>query len=162
MFGDGCKSGMTKPVKRPRTTFSYCVTAKSRIIHTGTHEHRPISSPLTHIPRFIVLWMHKPPSTHPRDSCVSRTPILQGERLVQNFATYTRTNTATKSPRVEAPPHSPPQMRSGRNVGPHLCITDGGGLLWIFRSRNKKVGVEHFTSLVNQGGGVAVERSSRV
>jgi len=29
---------------------SYCVTAKSHIIHVGTHEHHPISSPLKHVP----------------------------------------------------------------------------------------------------------------
>ena len=33
-----------------KSHISYCVTAKSHIIHIGTHEHRPISSSLTHIP----------------------------------------------------------------------------------------------------------------
>jgi len=33
-----------------KSDISYCVTAKSHIIHIGTHEHHPISSSLTHIP----------------------------------------------------------------------------------------------------------------
>jgi len=33
-----------------KSHISYCVTAKSHIIHMDTHEHNPISSSLTHIP----------------------------------------------------------------------------------------------------------------
>jgi len=36
--------------QRPRTTFSYCVTAKSHIIRMGAHEQHAMSSLLTHVP----------------------------------------------------------------------------------------------------------------
>jgi len=32
-----------------KSHISYCVTAKSHIVHMGTHEHNAISSSLTHI-----------------------------------------------------------------------------------------------------------------
>jgi len=34
-----------------KSHISYCVTAKSPTIHTGTHEHHPISSSLAHTPK---------------------------------------------------------------------------------------------------------------
>jgi len=43
---------ITGVVNRAETTshISYCVTAKSHIIHMGTHEHHPIYSSVTRIP----------------------------------------------------------------------------------------------------------------
>jgi len=35
---------------KTKSHISYCATAKSHIIHIGTHENHPIFSSLTHIP----------------------------------------------------------------------------------------------------------------
>jgi len=39
-----------------KSHISYCVTAKSQIIHMGTHEHHPISSSLAHMP--LLNWIY--------------------------------------------------------------------------------------------------------
>jgi len=65
-----------------KSQISYCVTASSHIIHTGTHEHHSISSTLTHIPLLgrvsrkcarMRMCLHQTPS----NACVSRTPTFK-------------------------------------------------------------------------------------
>jgi len=52
-----------KPTSQPpRVAFLYCVTAKSHIMHMGTHEHHSSSSSLKHIPllSYIYCRYHTP------------------------------------------------------------------------------------------------------
>jgi len=42
---------------KTKSHISYCVIAKSNIIHMGTHAHHPISSSHTYLSQLDLLWI---------------------------------------------------------------------------------------------------------
>ena len=52
---------------------SYCVTAKSHIIHVGTHEHHPISSSRKHVPLLSYIYCN---ITHQHDKARIYKPFI--------------------------------------------------------------------------------------